>query len=80
MIRCIPPMICVAPSQSTACNVLPPPHGCRHLSFEFKKFRSAVEKEALFDCYMQIDDAEAQKTGLFLRLTNEVSKQSCGGG
>ena len=42
-----------------------PPHDCRHLYFQFKKFRSAVKKDALFDCYMQIDDAEAQKTGLF---------------
>eukprot|EP00308_Calcidiscus_leptoporus_P014603 CAMPEP_0119353850 /NCGR_PEP_ID=MMETSP1334-20130426/2950_1 /TAXON_ID=127549 /ORGANISM="Calcidiscus leptoporus, Strain RCC1130" /LENGTH=69 /DNA_ID=CAMNT_0007367239 /DNA_START=103 /DNA_END=309 /DNA_ORIENTATION=+ len=26
-------------------------------------FPSAVEKDAPFDCYVQIDDAEAQKTG-----------------
>jgi len=34
--------------------------------FEFKKVRSGGRKKMhFFDCYMQIDDAEAQKTGLF---------------
>ena len=58
----------------------PPPHDCRHSFCEFKKFGSAVEKDALFDCSMQIDDAEAKKKWDFLILTIEVSKQSCRGG